>query len=170
MRDASRLRAPSQAPSTTTIPWTLCVWLPSLIRSSAWTSSCGCIILSSWSVNSAASSGSDMHTHTQHISLTTTLLRKPLSSNTASSNYLRKTSDHYDNSRFDGDASLLLGGLSVWGRKRLKPAMLIESRANPKTATRDLHCSNRARLQHARHQRVSLQTCKLDVGIGLASS
>ena len=67
MRDASRLRAPSLAPSTTTIPWTLCVWLQSLMRSSAWTSSCGCIIISNWGTNSASSSGRDMHTPYAHV-------------------------------------------------------------------------------------------------------
>ena len=29
-------------------------------------------------------------------------------------------SDHYDNAHFDGDASLLLGGLSVWGERSVE--------------------------------------------------
>ena len=29
-------------------------------------------------------------------------------------------SDHYDNAHFDGDASLLLGGLTVWGQRSVE--------------------------------------------------
>ena len=60
MRDTSSLRAPRLAPSATTISWVLCVWLPSLVRSSAWTSSSGCNTKSWRDINSARSLGEDI--------------------------------------------------------------------------------------------------------------